>query len=247
MTQILFSQNAGVVTLALQRPPLNVINIALMDELLGLLKSATKSKAKMIVLRGEGQCFSSGTDIKEHLPKQAKRLIARFEEVCIGLATLPIPTAAYVHGYALGGGLELASMCDLIYAAPNCQLGQPEILLGVMAPIASAALPAIIGRRAADLLFSGRPINAHEAREWGLVNGICDTIGFDKIVQAIASKSRVALVAAKKAILAGRFKPLVPAIRENSKAYLADLGKARDPEEGLKAFLEKRPPVWQDR
>ena len=247
MSHILFSQGAGAVTLALNRPPLNVINTDMMKELLGLLKNAQRSKAKVLVLRGEGQCFSSGTDIKEHLPKQAKKLISIFEQACLALATLPIPTIAYVHGYALGGGLELACMCDLLYASPQTQLGQPEIMLGVMAPVGSAVLPSIVGRRAADLLFSGRPISAIEARDWGLVNGIGDSIGLERIVQGIASKSRPALVAAKKALLNGRFKPLDKAIKENSRIYLGDLMKARDPEEGLKAFIEKRPPVWQDK
>ena len=246
MSQILFSQQGGAVTLALNRPPLNVVNTDMMKELLGLLKSAQRSKAKVLVLRGEGQCFSSGTDIKEHLPKQAKKLITLFEQACIALATLPIPTLAYVHGYALGGGLELACMCDLLYASPQTQLGQPEIMLGVMAPVASAVLPSICGRRAADLLFSGRPISAIEGRDWGLVNGIGDSVSFERVVQGIASKSRPALVAAKKAILNGRFKPLPAAIKENSKIYLGDLMKARDPEEGLKAFMEKRQPVWKD-
>jgi len=246
MSQILFSQRDGVVTLALNRPPLNVVNVDTMKELLGLLKSAARSKAKVLVLRGEGQCFSSGTDIKEHLPRQARKLITTFEQACIALAGLPIPTIAYVHGYALGGGLELACMCDLLFAAPQAQFGQPEILLGVMAPVASAVLPGLIGRRAADLLFSGRPVDAHRARDWGLVNDVVDLAGLDRAVTAIATKSRVALVAAKKALLVGRTRPLAAAIRENSKLYLSELGKARDPEEGLKAFLEKRQPVWRD-
>jgi len=148
----------------------------------------------------------------------------------------------------MGGGLELALMADLIYAAPGTNLGQPEICLGVMPPLAAAWLPAQIGvRRTNDLLLTGRGISAEEARSWGLINDVCDESSLKKVLEGLLEKSRPALVATKRAIARGRGDRIREALPETISIYLNDLMSARDPEEGLRAFLEKRAPKFEDR
>lgn len=236
----------GLVTLALSRPPVNVINGAMMDALVAALEGAGSAKA--VLLRGEGRCFSAGADVEEHLPGRVEEMLARFEKTARALADCPVPTVAWLHGSALGGGLELALMADLIYAAPGTKLGQPEILLGVMAPLAAAWLPEQIGvRRTNDLLLSGRTISAEEAKSWGLVNDVVEEGALGKILEGLLAKSRPALLATKRAIARGRGDRFRPALRESVDLYLRDLMSARDPVEGLRAFLEKRPPRFEDR
>jgi cyclohexa-1,5-dienecarbonyl-CoA hydratase len=235
-----------VATIVLSHRPLNVITLAMMDELLRALKASRA--AKLLVLRGEGKGFSAGTDVREHLPRDARRMMRRFQALCEAFEAAPMPVLAYVHGYALGGGLELALTADILVAAPRSFVGQPEIALGVMAPVGAALLPSRVGSvRASDILLTGRRIPAEEAREWGLVNDVLDADAFARIVSILSAKSKPALRATKRAMLHGRHLPFPASLRANVKLYLGALMKAKDPVEGLKAFLEKRPPRFQDR
>ncbi len=235
-------------TITLARPPLNVINGAMMVELIDALGTVAKSAAKLLVLRGNGRVFSAGADVAEHLPPDVSSLLDRLRHVGMGLASLEIPSIVYAHGTALGAGLEMALVADLVYVAPGTKLGQPEIALGVMAPLSAAYLPSQIGlRRTNDLLLSGRTITAEEAKAWGIVNDIVDEAAFETIVAGLLQRSRPALVATKRAIAKGRARSFDVALREAVGIYLDELMTARDPVEGLKAFLEKRPPAFQDR
>ena len=235
-------------TITLARPPLNVINGAMMDEIVDALAAVAKSPAKLLVLRGEGKVFSAGADVAEHLPPDVASLLDRLRHVATALASLEIPSVVYAHGAALGAGLEVALVADLIYCAPGTKLGQPEIALGVMAPLSAAYLPSQIGlRRANDLLLSGRTITPDEAKSWGVINDIVDEAGFESIVAGLLQRSRPALMATKHALAKGRTRTFDAALRETVSIYLDELMKAQDPVEGLKAFLEKRPPVFKDR
>lgn len=239
--------DAGRATVTLARPPLNVINAEMIGELRPALREAA-ARAKVLVLRGDGRMFSAGADVEEHLPGRVEAMLSAFVELGRELAAVEIPTVAYLHGAALGGGLELALPCDLVYAAPGTKLGQPEIALGVIAPVAAAYLPGQIGiRRTQDLLLSGRSLAPEEALDWGLINGIVDSDGFEAIVQGLLTRSRPALLATKKAVRSSVLRSFNDAARDGLDLYLNELMKAEDPVEGLKAFLEKRPPAFRDR
>ena len=163
---------------------------------------------------------------------------------------LPCPVLVVIRGQCLGGGLELACTGALLFAAPDAKMGQPEIMLGVIAPAASCLLPSRIGQSIAeDLLISGRSIGAEEAFQIGLVNSVDEDP--EKKARAyfkqhLASKSasslRLAVQAVRKGVI-GDFKRKLSAVEE---LYLEQLMKTGDAEEGLKAFLEKRPPKWED-
>jgi len=236
----------GLATVTLARPPVNIIDGMMMDELVSELDGCRS--AKVLLIRGEGRCFSAGADVEEHLPGRVEGMLRRFRDVALALSDLPIPTVAWVHGAAMGGGLELALMADLIYAAPGTRLGQPEIALGVMAPLAAAWLPSQIGvRRTNELLLTGRGIPAEEAGAWGLINGVCEEESLRKVLRGLLETSRPALVATKRAIARGRADRFREALPESVDIYLNELMTSRDPVEGLRAFLEKRPPKFEDR
>ncbi|MBI4630199.1 MAG: enoyl-CoA hydratase/isomerase family protein, partial [Chloroflexi bacterium] len=145
-------EGAGYLTF--KRPPVNVINIALLHELLSALEMAAKEKTlRVLVLRSEGKMFSAGVDVADHTADKVNEMITLFDRVCTSLLDFPTPTLAAVQGHALGGGCELALCCDLIVAVESANFGQPEIKLAVVAPIAALRMPALIGyRRAAELL-----------------------------------------------------------------------------------------------
>ena len=194
--------------------------------------------------------FSFGASVEEHLPEQCEPMLRDFHQLLLKMLGLPYPVLVVIRGQCLGGGLELACTGALLFAGPDAKMGQPEIMLGVIAPAASCLLPSRIGQSIAeDLLISGRSIGAEEAFQIGLVN--CVDEDPEKKARAyfkqhLASKSasslRLAVQAVRKGVI-GDFKRKLSAVEE---LYLEQLMKTGDAEEGLKAFLEKRPPKWED-
>ncbi|MCP5086741.1 MAG: enoyl-CoA hydratase/isomerase family protein, partial [Rhodobacteraceae bacterium] len=160
---------------------------------------------RVLVLRAEGKMFSAGVDIADHTPEKVGEMIPLFDRVCQSLAEFPVPTITAVHGHALGGGCELVICCDLAVMAEGAKIGQPEIQLAAVAPIAALRLPALVGyRAAADIMFSGRLLTAAEAHQIGLVNQVVSAEVVDANVQeqaeGLAGLSRAALLLAKRAL-----------------------------------------------
>ncbi len=239
----------GIATLTLNRPPVNVIHIPTLEQLeTALAELAQNMAACVLVLRAEGKMFSAGVDVADHTPDKVGQMIPLFDRVCAALADFPTPTIAAVHGHALGGGCELVICCDLAVMAEKAKIGQPEIQLAVVAPIAALRLPTLVGyRAAADLMFSGRNLTAVEAAHMGLVNAVVPTEQVDEWVAAkaaqLAGLSRAAMVICKRALKMGdgRWADVLP---EMERIYLEELMATADAAEGLAAFMEKRRPVW---
>lgn len=240
----------GASTLTLSRPPLNVLHIPMLEQIEAALRDlAAKDDLCALILRAEGKMFSAGVDVADHTADKVAEMIPLFDRVCRALADFPTPTLAAVHGHALGGGCELVLCCDLAVMAEDAKIGQPEIQLAAIAPIAALLLPRLIGyRAAADLLFSGRSLSAQEALELGLVNAVVpqDQVmawAQEKAAQ-LASMSRVALTHTKRALQLGRGN-WAEALPEMERLYLQELMNTADAQEGLAAFLEKRKPEWK--
>lgn len=240
-------------TITLDRPPLNVITIEMLDGIREALVEADADPAVRVVrIEGAGRAFSAGVDIADHVGDRIEpmmdALIALFET----FERVDVPTVAVVQGAVLGGGLEVALGCRLCVAREDAKLGQPEIRLGLFAPPASVLLPRIVGeRRAFDLLLRGEPIDAATALDWGLVQAVFPEDGFGEAVDRwcapLEQGSGAAARHAVRAVRDGRTGPPSEAHRALRALYLDGLMATEDAQEGLRAFQEKRPPRFRDR
>ncbi len=249
MTNVLIEKSDGIAKLTLARPPVNVINIALMREVNAALDQARG--AKVIVIGAQGKFFSAGVDVGEHKPETVKEMLDEFHAVIRKIWKMDTPTIAAVQGSALGGGMELAMACDFIVASEAAKFGQPEIQVGVFPPIAALMLSRLIPRKKAfELILTGDTIDAHTAEGMGLVNLVASPEEFESALNAFVSRlsksSGVVLRCSKRAAMMPLRADDDRVLAEIEKLYLDELMKTADANEGLNAFLEKRTPKWKE-
>lgn len=241
----------GLATLTLCREPLNVLNIAMMKEMNHALDSLAGQPLKALLINAEGKAFSAGVDVGEHLGDQVVEMIEVFHGIFRRMDALGVVTVASVQGVALGGGCEVAAYCDLVVASEKAKLGQPEIMVGVFPPIAALTFPRQIGyKKALELIVTGDTIGAAEAKELGLVNQVVPPeelqAATDKLIGKLLGLSGLVLKLTKKAFVGGLMDDTDQGLSVIENVYLDELMKTHDAEEGLKAFLEKRKPVWKE-
>jgi enoyl-CoA hydratase len=247
---------APIRTLTLNRPDvLNALDARTLEELdQAFAELETSSEIRCVILTGAGdKAFAAGADIAAMAamgPQEARRFSELGRRLGERVAGLAVPVIAAVNGFALGGGLELALLCDFILASSNARLGQPEVNVGVLPGFGgSQRLTRLCGAaRARQLLYTGDLIGAEEARTLGLVNEVTalpDLLPRARaIAERIASRAPLAVAAAKRAVRAGEDLPLSRALLFEQGEFAALFGTA-DQKEGMRAFLEKRPPHWQ--
>lgn len=242
--------DADVLHLALDAPPGNVLDAAMVTALRAAIAEAKSRPTRAVLFEGAGKHFSFGASVEEHLPGKVKGMLRGFHGLFRDLIDLQRPLIAAVRGQCLGGGLELAAFCHRVFAHPDSVLGQPEIRLAVLAPAASVVLPRRVGQAAADdLLLSGRTIGGSQALALGLVDEVADdpTAAAQRYAaEAFGATSIPALGFAVGAARSEFNAAFLGAIVRLETLYLDDLMSLKDPEEGLRAFLEKRRPVWAD-
>jgi len=246
------SLEKGLGNITLNRPPVNVLNIAMMEEINNALDSWQGDKdLKVVLFNAKGKCFSAGVDVGEHMGDLASKMIEVFHGIFRRMDKLGVLTIASVYGSCLGGGCELAIFCDLVLASESAKFGQPEIKVGVFPPIAAQIMPRIIGRKVAvDLIFSGKIISAEEALNIGLINKVVKEEELEKetevFLKPYMNLSSEVMRLTKKAMMSGLKDDLEPSLRLIEDVYLNELMKTHDAHEGLKAFLEKRKPEWKN-
>jgi len=235
----------------LATPKANILDMektAILDSVFERARDARALKA--VVIEGAGDHFSFGASVPEHLPGRFEAMLAGFHGLFARMLDASVFTLAAVRGQCLGGGLELASFCNRVIAAPGARLGQPEILLGVFAPVASVVLSERIGRpRAEDLCISGRSVGTDEALAMGLVDEVAEDPGGAALAWArehLAPKSASSLRHAVRAVRAGFDERFRREIARVERMYVDDLMNTADAREGLQAFVDKRRPVWKD-
>ena len=239
-----------VIRIALHHPPLNVIDIRMMEELaLTLAESEARNDISVIVLRGEGRAFSAGVDVGAHTPEKIGDMLSKFHAVIRALVSTKKVTIAAVHGPCLGGGAELAMVCDMAFTTGSAQWGFPEIRLGCYPPVACTALAALVGqKRAAELILTGRTSDGKEAAGIGLANRAVPESGLDAAVEDCVKRlsrlSPAALAVAKKASYAWDSMHFDKGLSRSEKIYFDELMKTEDAREGVRAFTEKRAPKW---
>jgi cyclohexa-1,5-dienecarbonyl-CoA hydratase len=236
--------------IALNHPPLNVIDIPMMEELAqALVDIESRSDIAVIVLGGEGKGFSAGVDVAAHTSDKVEAMLFKFHAVVRALVASKKVTIAAMHGNCLGGGAEVAMVCDMVYTAASARWGFPEIKLGCYPPVACTALAALVGqKRAAELILTGRTISGFEAAAMGLANrAVADeelAVAVDLALTELSRLSPAALAVTKKAVYAWDAMHFDKGLARAEKIYLEELMKTEDSREGIRAFMEKREPRW---
>jgi len=232
----------------------NVLDSIMMKELNQLFSDLkNKPDVKILTIEGSGKHFSFGASVAEHSKDQVVEMLNSFHNMFYNIVDLSIPTLAKISGQCLGGGLELALICNVLFADKSAKLAQPEIMLGVFPPPASVLLPLKIGSaQAEELLITGRTIDAAFAEKLGLLNSVFedkDTLNTETdnwIQEHILPKSASSL---RYAVRAGRI-VLNKTFKENLKKleeiFINELMETHDANEGINSFMEKRKPQWKN-
>ena len=241
--------DGGVARIVLDAPRANVLDQEMIEALRSTFPRLRRLEhLKLLVFEGRGRHFSYGAKVEEHLPDQVEEMLPAFHALFVELEALGLPTAAVVRGQCLGGGAELATWCGRVFADPTAHIGFPEVTLGVFPPVAALALSwRTGGRMATELVLSGRVLKAPEAQDAGLVDDLSEDP--EAALQAwyasyLRPRSAHALCnawRASRAPLKQRLELDLPALECQ---YLDELMAHPDPTEGLRAFLERRPPQW---
>lgn len=177
MSNIHIRHRKDILWLILDRPPLNILSIEMLDQLTSAMRDALKRLPHLVVITGAGErAFSAGVDIRDHLHGREQEMLRAVYDNCAAFEELrahKIPTAALVKGHALGGGCELAALCDTVIAHEDATFGLPEVNLGVFPPVAAVYFPSLIGHNATmRLMLTGEIIEAREALHLGLAHQV---------------------------------------------------------------------------
>ena len=250
-TSILVSLAPPTVTVTLVHPPQNVIDIPMMEELAEALSQIeTQTAISTIIFCGNGQHFSAGVDVAAHTPDKVREMLTKFHAIIRAIVSSKKVTIAMVRGNCLGGGAELAMVCDMVFTARDAHWAFPEIKLGCFPPVASVGLAALVGqKRAAELILTGRQISGAEALAIGLANAAVDSDELagvvNEMVERLSKLSPASLAVTKKAVYCWDAMHFEKGLARAEHIYLEELMKTEDAQEGIKAWLEKRAAVWK--
>jgi cyclohexa-1,5-dienecarbonyl-CoA hydratase len=241
---------SSIARIKLTNPSLNIIDLQVARQLNdALIEMESRTDVSTIVFEGDVRAFSAGVDINAHLPDRIHEMLTSFHAVIRGIVSSRKVTIAAVRGVCLGGGAELAAVCDMVYTARDATWGFPEIKLGCYPPVAAVALPALVGQKgAAELILTGRQFSGDEAVAMGLATRSARAEDLETMVQQtladLAQLSSTALTHAKKAMYAWDAIHFDKGLARAEKIYLEELISTADAREGIIAFLDKRLPKW---
>lgn len=252
-SRIALSFEDRVARLILTNPPVNVIDIPMMEELAqAITQVESQPETTILVIAGEGKSFSAGADVAAHAPGKMQEMLGKFHAAIRALLKTRRITIASVEGHCLGGGAELAMVCDLVYTTESAQWGFPEIKLGFYPPVACTGLAALVGvKRAAEMILIGRNISGSEAAQIGLATRAVPNQQMQRFVEATVQGllrfSPAALAITKKAFYAWDAMHFDKGLARAENICFEDLMRTEDAVEGVRAFLEKREPQWKGR
>jgi enoyl-CoA hydratase len=240
---------APIARFTLINPPLNVIDLRMTKIVQLLAEIESRPDISVIFFEGEGSNFSAGVDIQAHLPEQIHEMLTSFNAVIRAIVASRKVTIAIVRGACLGGGAELAAVCDMVYTARDATWGFPEIKLGCYPAVACVALPALVGqKRATELILTGRQFSGDEAVAIGLATRSAHAEELEAVIEEVLGELRqlspAALIHAKRAIYAWDAIHFDKGLARAERIYLEELASTDDAREGIMAFLEKREPKW---
>jgi cyclohexa-1,5-dienecarbonyl-CoA hydratase len=242
--------------LTLCHPKQNVMNIQMLREMAGAIGSlVSRNDVRLLILDSAPECegyFSTGIGAEGYASPMVFQMMEAFLNVFRAMNEASTPVLAVVDGVASGAGAELTAFCDLVIASEHAQFGQPEIKRGVFPPLGAVVYPRVIGpRRATEFLLTGDPIDAQQALMMGLVNQVVPRTALKEAVDALAKRicnhSGPVLRLLNQVIFQGTWKPFSEALKKAQDIYLNQLFELQDSQEGLRALMEKRKPVWKNK
>jgi enoyl-CoA hydratase/carnithine racemase len=249
------SRDGPAARIVLDRPEKrNALSLELMEELIATLRETSQDQAaRAIVIEGAGPAFSAGHDLSEMIGREEAFMRQLFDTCTVMMETiheLPQPVIAKVHGIATAAGCQLVAACDLAVAAEGTRFATPGVKIGLFCSTPMVPVSRAVGRkRALQMLLTGEPIDAGTALDWGLVNRVVPRDELEPavltLVDAIARSSAYTVGTGKHAFYAQVDRPEGDAY-EHCKVVMTENAVAPDAQEGMTAFLEKRPPVWRD-
>ncbi len=250
---IKFSRTKGRADLILNRPPRNLLNVEMLEEIVDALGEAREDESlKALVIKGASNNFCGGIELRERTSERVGLIMPLFTRMFSYLNEICGLTIAAVEGEVSDGGFEIAAFCDVCIATEGSTFCHPEISFGQYPLIAAAILPRLVGRnRALDWIISGDRISSREAYRAGMINRLVRDgelmTEVDRYADKIASYSAPSVVWAKRAVDRSLYAPAMEAMRTSESTYMIELLNNIDPHEGLSAAIEGRPPRWRDK
>ena len=245
----------NIAWLTMNRPPYNVLTADMMLEMARAIDGLREERSvRVIVLQAAPGCtaFSAGVAVEDSRPERAFQTLEAMQAVFNNFLETSKPVITVINGPAIGGGCELAALGDIIVATPKARFSQPEVRLGVFPPLAAVILPHVIGhKRSLEMIFTGETLTAEDALRLGLVSRVVPEEKLADEVKAILAKisdqSAPVLEMAKRVLYDTIGMPLDGAMKKSVNIYLNQLMELEDAQEGLRAAIEKRKPVWKNR
>jgi len=246
--KIAFTADAQSYRITLDAPPLNILDIEMLEELRGALTQVRGDRHTLVIDARGDRAFSAGASVQDHRRETVVTMLRTFHDCFRILARVDVVTIALVRGAALGGGCELALACDFVLASTSATFGYPEIALGVFPPVgAYQTSRQLAPRKGLELMLTGDPIDAATAERLGLVNAVLESFDDDaaKWIARLHRHSASSLRLAKRACRIARADDFDARIAAVERLYIEELTKTHDAEEGIAAFMEKRAPEWR--
>lgn len=239
------SRSERVLHITLDSPPVNVVGREMLEELSAALAEVPEDIAA-VLLTGKGKCFSAGASVEEHKPDQAAGMLQALADACASVYELPVPVVAMVHGFCLGGAMELISFCDFVVADPGAKFGQPEIKLAFFPPLGCYQLARLGGlQNAAYTVLTGENLSAEQAQTFGFVQRVLPQEQWSEIEELFNSYSAPVVRLTKRAFREATFDLDRQRIDEMNRLFMDELYKIEDVAEGISSFEERRKPEWK--
>src|SRR5947209_4927308 len=250
---IQFDTSTFVAKLVLNHAPYNVLTVPMMGEIAEAIEGlSTRSDIKAILITSSQKMFSAGISLEDSKSDRVFQTLDAFNRVFSAIREISKPLIVVVNGPAIGAGSELVAFGDMVIATPNAKFAQPEVKLGVFPPFAAVMLPMMIGpKKTYELILTGEALGAEEAHQLGFVNKVVPEAQLNTVVDTIVNKigefSGPVLEVTKKVISSSQGIPIREAMKKSQDIYLNQLQALEDVQEGIRAVLEKRKPVWKNK
>jgi enoyl-CoA hydratase/carnithine racemase len=250
---IQFDTSTFLARLVLNHAPYNVLTVPMMAEIADAIEGlSSRNDIKAILVKSSQKMFSAGISLEDSKSDRVFQTLDAFNRVFNAIREISKPLVIVVNGAAIGAGSELVAFGDMVIATPNAKFAQPEVKLGVFPPFAAVMLPQMIGpKKTYELILTGEALSAEEAQHLGFVNKVVPEAQLDSYVESIVNKigefSGPVLEVTKKVIAGSQGLPLVQAMKKSQDIYLNQLQALEDVQEGIRAVLEKRKPVWKNK